>query len=93
MAGLALLCAVPIDMIDRLMHSERADAVLVPCRAAGLGVGTVRAILELRGKRHPVSEHEIESTVTEFNKLSKATAGRVLRFWQVRQTTQTQAAG
>lgn len=92
MAALALLSAVPFDLIERLMHSERSDALLVPCKAAGLGWPTVRAILEMRGTRSAISEHDIESAAVEFAKLSKSTAGRVLRFWRVRQTTQAQAA-
>jgi uncharacterized protein (DUF2336 family) len=89
-AGLAMLCAVPFDLVDRLTHSDRSDALLVPCKAAGLRWSTVRGILELRGTRHPTAEHEIETAAAEFNKLSVPTAARVLRFWQVRQNTQAQ---
>jgi uncharacterized protein (DUF2336 family) len=92
-AGLALLCAVPFDLIDRLLHGDRGDAVLVPCKAAGLGWMTVHAILELRGTRHFISEQEIECAAADFNKLQTSTAARVLRFWQVRQATQAQTTG
>lgn len=92
MAGLAALCAVPFDLIDKLVHSGRSDALLVPCKAAGLGWLTVRAILDLRAERQGGSEHDIEAAGAEFGKLSKPTAARVLRFWLVRQTTQLQAA-
>lgn len=92
-AGLATLCAVPFDLVDRLMDNERSDALLVPCRAAGLGWLTVRALLELRSARRPVAEHDIEAAAAEFKKLSVQTAGRVLRFWQVRQTVAAQTAG
>ena len=85
-AGIAMLCSVPFDLIDRLTHSDRSDALLVPCKAAGLRCATVRAILQLRGTRHPTSEHEIEAASAEFEKLSAPTAARVLRFWQVRET-------
>jgi uncharacterized protein (DUF2336 family) len=86
-AGIAVLCGVPFDLIDRLMDSDRGDALLVPCKAAGLQWATMRAILELRGTRRRTAEHEIEAASGEFEKLSAATAARVLRFWQVRQTT------
>lgn len=87
-AGIAMLCSVPFDLIDRLVHSDRSDALLVPCKAAGLGWATVRAIMELRSTRRSTSEHEFESAAAEFIKLSTPTAARVLRFWQVRQTAQ-----
>jgi uncharacterized protein (DUF2336 family) len=93
-AGLAVLGAVPFDLIERLMQSDHNDALLVPCKAAGFSWTTVRAILELRNMRHgAVSEYEIENSAAEFKKLSRTTAGRVLRFWQVRQTTQAQIPG
>jgi uncharacterized protein (DUF2336 family) len=92
-AGIAVLCSVPFDLIDRLTHSDRSDALLVPCKAAGLRWATVRAVLQLRSTRHPTAEHEIEAAAAEFEKLSAPTAARVLRFWQVRQTAQAQAGG
>ena len=47
-ASLALLCAVSCDLVDRLLRSGRADAVLVPCKAMNFGWPTARAILEAR---------------------------------------------
>jgi uncharacterized protein (DUF2336 family) len=91
LASLALLCGVPFELIDQLMASERGDAVLVPCKAVGFTWQSVRAILESRATRQGTSGQEIEAAAAEFGKLSKPTAARVLRFWQVRQTTQAQA--
>ena len=64
----------------------------VPSRAAGLGWPTVRLLLELCGKRQAIGQHDLELAAKEFNKLSSPTAARVLRFWQVRQATTSQAA-
>jgi uncharacterized protein (DUF2336 family) len=91
-AGLAAMCSVPLDLIERLARSGRTDALLVPSKAAGLGWPTVRLLLELCGKRQALAQHDIELAAKEFNKLSAPTAARVLRFWQVRQTTTHQAA-
>jgi uncharacterized protein (DUF2336 family) len=85
-AGVAALCGVSFDLIDRLVRSGRADAALVPCKAINFNWPTVRAILEAR-KAQGCAEHDIESAASEYAKLSAATAARVLRFWQVRQTT------
>jgi uncharacterized protein (DUF2336 family) len=86
-AGIAGLCGVPLDLIERLSRSGRTDALLVPCKAAGLAWPTVRAILELCGRRKALGHCDIELASQEFAKLSAPTAARVLRFWQVRQTT------
>lgn len=91
-SGLAALCSVPVDLIERLAQSGRTDALLVPSKAAGLGWPTVKLLLELCGKRQALAKHDIELAATEFNKLSAPTAARVLRFWQVRQTTVASAA-
>ncbi len=87
-AGLAALCGVPLDLMDRLSQSGRVDGLLVPCKAAGFGWTTVRSVLEVCGG-HPLSEHDATDAAAEFGKLSPATAARVLRFWQVRQTAAT----
>ena len=36
-AALATVCAVPVEVVDRLMNGERADPVLILARAAGFG--------------------------------------------------------
>ena len=41
-AALATVCAVPVEVVDRLMNGERADPVLILARAAGFGWPTVR---------------------------------------------------
>jgi len=92
MAGLAALCAVPVDLIERLAQSGRTDALLVPCKAAGLGWVTVRALLDLRSRHNAIADHDVDTAMKEFAKLSQPTAARVLRFWQVRQTATAQAA-
>lgn len=91
-AGLAALCSVPIELIERLAQSGRTDALLIPCKAAGLDWVTVRAILKLRGRHDTIASHDMDVAMEEFGKLSQPTAARVLRFWQVRQTTTIQAA-
>lgn len=90
-ASIALLSSVSCDLVDRLLRSGRADAVLVPCKALSFGWPTVRAILEAR-KSQGCAEQDIENAETEYLKLSASTAARVLRFWQVRQSTQAHAA-
>jgi uncharacterized protein (DUF2336 family) len=84
-AGLALLCSATIELTDDVVFSERVDALLVPCKAAGFEWHTVHAILKARGTRLPISEGEIERIKVDYSKLSQPTAQRVLRYWQVRE--------
>jgi hypothetical protein len=85
-AGLATLCAVPVEVVDRLMNGERADPVLILARAVGFGWPTVRAVMNAKPSGKPSSQ-VLDSAFENFERLTAATAQRVVRFWQVRQGT------
>jgi uncharacterized protein (DUF2336 family) len=85
-AALATVCAVPVEVVDRLMCGERPDPVLILARAAGFGWETVREIMNARPGPKPTS-YILESARENFDRLTAATAQRVVRFWQVRQGT------
>jgi len=82
--ALALLCAVPLEIVDRLVGAERADPVLILCKSAGFGWQTVRAIMTARPGRHGTSARGLDDAYANFERLSPSTAQRVVRFWQVR---------
>lgn len=83
-AALATLCAVPVEVVDRLMSGERADPVLILARAAGFGWSTVREIISARPGAKPNGD-TLDAALENFERLTAATAQRVVRFWQVRQ--------
>jgi hypothetical protein len=91
--ALSVLSSGSFELIDQLMHGDRVDAILVPCKAAGLDWATVRAILKMKFAGQPVSETDFEQIKREYAKLSITAAGRVLRFWQVHQKITPGAAG
>jgi uncharacterized protein (DUF2336 family) len=86
LAGLALLCGMPLPLVESLLQNESREAILVPCKAAGLDWPTVRMIMTCRSVGGMTSEHDLDSARTDYFKLSRGNAQRVLRFWQVRQT-------
>jgi len=84
-ASIELLCKVPIDVVDRLMGGDRPDPILILCKAAGWGWPTARAVIQSR--RHvKASGHALDNAFSNFERLSPATAQRVMRFWQARTT-------
>jgi len=85
-AALATMCAVPVEVVDRLMNGERADPVLILARAIGFGWPTVKAILNGRRGSKP-SAQTLDAALENFDRLTATTAKRVVRFWQVRQGT------
>jgi uncharacterized protein (DUF2336 family) len=83
-ATLAVLCDVPVDVIARLLAGERPDPVLILGRCNGFSWDTVRAvILACAGATAP-STQTVETARESFEKLTSATAQRVVRFWQLR---------
>jgi uncharacterized protein (DUF2336 family) len=85
-AALATISAVPVEVVDRLMNGERADPVLILARAAGFGWKTVREIISSRPGPKP-SNQTLDAAYENFDRLTAATAQRVVCFWQVRQST------
>ena len=85
-AALATVCAVPVEVVDRLMSGERADPVLILARAADFSWATVREIISARPGAKP-SNQMLDSAHENFERLTSTTAQRVVRFWQVRQGT------
>jgi uncharacterized protein (DUF2336 family) len=86
-AALATMSAVPVEVVDRLMSGERADPVLILARAAGFGWPTVKVVIGARPGAKPTGQ-TLEAARENFERLTAATAQRVVRFWQVRQGTE-----
>ena len=82
--ALARLCAVPIDVVDRLMGGDRPDPVLILCKSAGWEWPTVRTLITSRPGGKGSSSQALDSAFANFERLSPATAQRVMRFWQAR---------
>lgn len=88
-AALSFSCAVPIDVVERLMAAERPDPVLILCKSAGWGWPTVKAILETMPQCCGLSSRDLDTAYENFERLSPTTAQRVMRFWQVQHWQQT----
>lgn len=80
-AALAILCSAPIDLIERMFNDGRNEALLIPCKAAGLSWLTLRALLHANAGNTSIPEEDINKAKTDYIRLSQATAQRVLRFW------------
>src|SRR5262249_61963302 len=83
-AALASLCAVPIEVVDRLMAAQRPDPVLILCKSAGWAWSTAKAIITVRPAGARTSSQDLDAVHADFDRLSPSTAQRVMRFWQVR---------
>jgi uncharacterized protein (DUF2336 family) len=83
-AALSSLCAVPIEVVDRLMGAERPDPILILCKSAGWDWPTANAVMMARPGGSRMSNQSLDAAYADFERLSPTTARRVLRFWQAR---------
>jgi len=82
--SLARLCSVPIDVVDRLMGGDRPDPILILCKSVGWEWPTVKTLIGARAGGKGASSQALDSAFANFERLSPATAQRVMRFWQAR---------
>ncbi|MBV6488689.1 MAG: DUF2336 domain-containing protein [Pseudorhodoplanes sp.] len=80
--ALAKLCAVPLEVVDKLMYGERPDPILILCKANGFSWSTARALILVRPGTRGKSSATLDEAQANFERLSPATAQRVVRFWQ-----------
>jgi Uncharacterised protein conserved in bacteria (DUF2336) len=85
--AMSLLCSSEIEIIDRLMQGSHIDAALIPCKAAGFGWPTVKAVIQLNPFHRALTDARYEELHDDYRKLSAGTAQRIIRFWQVRSKT------
>jgi uncharacterized protein (DUF2336 family) len=82
--ALAQLCAVTVDVADRLLTGDRPDPVLILCKSAGWGWSTARSIITARPSAKSNPNYGLDAAKSNFERLSSSTAQRVMRFWQAR---------
>ncbi len=83
-AALAALSGVRLATVHQLVQGDRYDPVLILGKSTGLAWATMRALVILRlGGRMP-SGPDVEEARLNYERLSPATAQRVLAFWRTR---------
>jgi uncharacterized protein (DUF2336 family) len=81
-AALAVLCGVQVQAVDWLMNGDRIEPLLILLKAAGFDWLTVRAVIIARPSGRRISAKDLEDLCDDFNRLSYATARRVIGHWQ-----------
>lgn len=84
-AALSAMTGIGLAELDALVLGDRHDPILLIARAVGFGWATARALIALRlGPAKVPSPADIEDARLNFERLSGATAQRVLAFWRAR---------
>jgi uncharacterized protein (DUF2336 family) len=85
--ALSLLSSASFEIIKPLMNSPMDDGLLIPCKVADCEWETVSAILAAKLPAESPPKPGYDKLKTDFAKLSKSNAQRLLRFWQVREVS------
>jgi hypothetical protein len=92
-AGIAVRANLKYEVIDNLMRSDKIAGVVLVCKSVGTPWNTAEAILRLALKRHhKITDSEIGNARHDFLDLARATAERIIRFWQLRQSVSSASA-
>jgi uncharacterized protein (DUF2336 family) len=82
--ALAVLSELSIDTVRQLLTRQDYELLLIVCKACGLGWVAVRALLELAAQSRDEFSFNSAGYLDEYNKLSRESAERVIRFLKVR---------
>lgn len=78
------VAALNVDHILRVMMQSDVTGIAVVCRSLNLRKLAFKTILQLRQRRLPLVEHEIEEMLLDYSRLDAATADRTLRFLKLK---------
>ncbi len=82
--GLALLCALPVDVIERVLVDRNKELALIVARALGFSWPTAMALLFLGAPDHRIVVRDLENMKREFAGLNIETSRSVLRAYRSR---------
>ena len=82
--GLSLLCALPVDVIERALLDRNRQTPLILAKALGFSWNTTMALLFLGAKDHRITARDFSDMEREFNRLNVESSRSVLEFYQSR---------
>jgi uncharacterized protein (DUF2336 family) len=78
--GLSVLAHVPVDTVERALLDANPDMILILAKAAGCSRTTAKSLLLMRAADRGMSPQDLQGALTRFDRLSVATARRVMVF-------------
>jgi uncharacterized protein (DUF2336 family) len=78
--ALAMMCALPIDVIERVMVQDLEETIMIVAKAIGLSWSTVKAVLRLCAGKAGMSEQALGKSLAIFSRLKQETAQQVVEF-------------
>ncbi len=82
--GLALLCSLPADVIERALLDKNRETLLILAKALDFSWATAMSLLFLGAKDHRITAKDLHDLEDEFGRLKVETSRSVLEFYQSR---------
>ncbi|MFZ0764247.1 DUF2336 domain-containing protein [Bradyrhizobium sp.] len=82
--GLALLCSLPVDVVERALLDKNRDIVLLLAKALAFSWETTMALLFLGAPVHRIMAHDLEAMKQKFAELSAEMSKGVLEAYRSR---------
>lgn len=86
--ALAVICDLPVGLVERALVEERSEQVLVLAKAVGLSWKTTKAILLLQARTER-STADLDRLLETFLRLKPATARQAVQFYRLREQSLT----
>jgi uncharacterized protein (DUF2336 family) len=83
-AALSLLCAVPIDIVERTLIDRNREPVLILAKALGFSWGTTMSLLFLGAPNYRITAGDLDRMKVDFVRLKFDTCLRVLAVYRSR---------
>lgn len=85
--GLGLLCALPVDVVERVLLDRNHEIALILAKALAFSWETTMALLFLGAPEHRISVSDLEAAKQEFAGLSAEMSQGVLEAYRLRKQT------
>jgi uncharacterized protein (DUF2336 family) len=91
--GLSMLCALPVNVVERALVDENKEVILVLARALDLSWTTTMSLLFLGATNYRIIASDLDKMKREFSRLNVDTSKKVLKTYQARKDAGTNIPG
>ena len=85
--ALSLLCALPIDIVERALVDKNRESILIVAKALGFSWTTAMALLFLGAPNYRITAGDLDRMKIDFIRLKTETSLRVLEVYRTRKGT------
>jgi uncharacterized protein (DUF2336 family) len=89
--ALALMCDLPVGLIERVMAQSRSEQLVLMAKAIDLSWETCKALLLFQAGRNVPSQEQLDRSYTSFCRLQSKTAQTALQFYRLREKANEQS--